>query len=188
MIVAIMGLVVSLVACLNPVGFSPEVKLSIDANVSGELDVYNSNNAVSWVINKTKSVDISSVRIEVIGPSLDGAPARMDILGAPKAGASHASYHKPSKDKTAQPYQYEFTIDTVVVGNPDDFPGLKLVPGERKSFSLKKFMPRAQDYAVFLIRKVDGSLEFVDEEPPMSALDDNDLTNPPVPPGPATGR
>jgi hypothetical protein len=51
-----------------------------------------------------------------------------------------------------------------------------------------KQMPLPKDYAIFLIRRADGSLDLVDEEPPLDALDPDDTTEPPLPPKPTVPR
>ena len=55
---------IALTTCLNPTGFTPELKLTVDANISGDIDVYNANNAVLWVINRTASVDVYKVIVD----------------------------------------------------------------------------------------------------------------------------
>ena len=165
-------------ACLNPIGFSPELKFTVDANVSGDIDVYNVNNAVLWVVNMTKTVNVDLQTIEVVGGA---QPAGYPMLyPAPAAKHSFASYHRPhaprEKNDTApvQPYMYKVSLK---MHDP-------LNSNAQVAKEIHKQMPMPKDYAVFLIRRADGTLDLVDEQPPASALDPNDTeTNPPLPTG-----
>ena len=181
---ALLALVVcGFAACINPIGFTPELKFSLDANVSGDIDVYNANNAVLWVINYTKSVHVGTQKIEVINGTVPaGYP--MTYNDTPKAGHSFASYHRPHPPREknaslpAQPYQYKVTLDLRDTKNNN----------AEQSLFIEKQLPLAKDYAVFLIRRADGTLDLVDEEPSLNALDPDDTSEPPVPPPSGTPR
>jgi hypothetical protein len=169
---------VGIISCLDPVGFNPDLKFTIDANISGDIDVYNVNNAVLWVINMTRTVDVDLQTIEVVG---DRQPAGYPFnWTAPKAGHSFASYHRPHPPREkadtgpVQPYTYKVSLS---LRDPKK-------ANEAKNLWLNKQLPMPKDYAVFLVRRSSGELELVDEQPPLHALDPDDTdTDPALPSG-----
>jgi hypothetical protein len=86
---------------LNPIGFSPDFKLSLDATITGQLDTHDVTSAVLMISNRSKTLDVTKVTItqpEVAGTyyEINGKPARL---------SNKAQYVKPS-DK-----EYKVTID-----------------------------------------------------------------------------
>jgi hypothetical protein len=165
---------VFLASCLNPIDFdASEFALKVKAEVSGGLDVRSTDYAVLWIINRTGSVDVTSLTITRID-NPEGYPKQ---AAKPAHGSSYASYHPP----TDIPY----TI-TVVYG-PTDPPNPNFTaPQCTGTITIpEKYMPKAgENYAVYLYRSKDGEILLEDEI--SKDTDPVDTGNPPEPPPAAT--
>jgi hypothetical protein len=164
----------SLIACLDPVGFTPQLKIALDANVSGQIDTRVLNDAVLWVINRTTSVDVYKVVVDRESrpdPEKTGYTYPKSIDNAPLHASSLAIYNQPSDDF----YNITISYRTATPPNPKS-------PGpEQNTVSIRKQLPRAADYAIFIYRDKDGNIIIKDEEPGFKpdATDDDD-TEPPI--------
>ena len=160
------GIIVFLASCLNPIGFDPTaIQIKVSAEVSGEIDVRSSDYAILWVINRTRSVDVTNLTI-----SQEGAEGYPKIVAKPGHASTYASYHRP----TDKPYR----IDITFAHNPED----NTYPAEKSSgsFSIaEKYMPKAGgNYVVYLYRAQDGQLVVVEDELITKPLDPGDTENP----------
>ncbi|MDR2552560.1 MAG: hypothetical protein LBD31_05280, partial [Treponema sp.] len=55
--------VLFLSGCLNPIGFNPDLKISLDANITGELDTTDVTSAVIMISNRSRTVDVVKVTV-----------------------------------------------------------------------------------------------------------------------------
>jgi hypothetical protein len=136
-------------SCLNPIDFNPN-DFKLNVNVSGTIKI--DDVSVMWLINRTKTVDVTSFVI-----NRTKAPNETDAQfaypknfhGKPLHGESLASYHLPT--------EIPYTI-TVVWTNPNN-PSENGIIGP---FNVQ--FPRAQDYKFFLYRTIEGDVVLVDED------------------------
>jgi hypothetical protein len=144
---AIVALLVG--SCLNPIDFNPN-NFKLNVNVSGSIKI--DDVAVMWLINRTKTVDVTQFTI-----SRDKMPDESDeqynypksFTGKPAHGESLASYHAPSENTYAI---------TVVWQNPDN-------PDENGVIGpVNVQFPRAQDYKYYLYRTLEGKIVLVNED------------------------
>jgi hypothetical protein len=182
--IALLGIVsLSIGACLNPIGFSPDLKLSIDANVTGQLDMRSIDYAIVWLINKTKSVDVEELRISREMLNTDEAYVPTVVTLRPRAGTSHASYEVPT-DKI---YSLSLKWKPAASGwkGPIDSNNTMLTDAEcTGSVSLEKQFPKSgYQYRLYLVRDAANVVRIVDEDELAKIdLNDKDKTNPPEPP------
>jgi hypothetical protein len=101
--VLITGILVSLAACLNPIGFTPDFKLSLDANVTGELDTTDVTSAVIMISNRSKTVDVTKVTIS--HPEVPAEPI-IRFENKPQSLKNKAQYVKPSDKEYIVEIQY----------------------------------------------------------------------------------
>ena len=90
----------ALASCLPPIGFDPDFRLGVDANVEGEISVV-SPDAMLIIQNHTQTLNITS--IEVRDPEYSSYVAT--VLGKPLAGYEKVLNLRPKTDK-----QYEITF------------------------------------------------------------------------------
>jgi hypothetical protein len=136
-------------SCLNPIDFNPN-DFKLNVNVSGSIKI--EDVSVMWLINRTKTVDVTSFTI-----NRAKAPNETDAQYAypknfhtkPLHGESLASYHAPAEI----PYSI-----TVVWANPNN-PTENGIIGP---FDVQ--FPRAQDYKYFLYRTIEGNIVLVNED------------------------
>jgi hypothetical protein len=147
-------------ACLNPINFDGNDLPTLNVNVSGEIKI--ADVAVMWLINRSKSVDVTSFKIEQ--PKDSAYPKTYS--NKPLAGTSFATYHTP-RDGTAP---YTVTVSWNDNGTPD-------------SWSSEVQFPRAADYKFYLYRTKADKIIVVNENE-MTELSDPDDTVPSLdPPG-----
>ena len=178
-LVALMGLT----ACVGPNGFIPEIKLEIDANVTGNLETLDASQAVLWVLNATKSVSVDRLDIDredhpdaaaagyPMGFPAPGSPPAGFNNGYPTHGQSFATLHDRLdiiKDKKQPPY-YVITLHYTREDGSEQ--------GER---SIRIQMPRAESYRVWLYRDANNEIQ-LDEEKPQKPMHPEDVTTPPMP-------
>jgi hypothetical protein len=131
---------------------------------------------VLWVINRTTSIDVFKVEVDRDhrpDPEKSGYSYPKSINNAPQHASTLAIYNQPSDDF----YTVTISYRTATPPNPK-YPG-----PEQDTVSIRKQMPRAADYAIFIYRDKDGNIIIKDEEPGFKpdATDDDD-TEPPIPP------
>ena len=96
-VIPVVGLMA--LSCLNPIGFSPDLKLKLDVNatVSGEVGIDSVNSAEIQLRNHTQSIDIYKTEIVFIDngatPPVNGTAAR--ITGAPASGTQESILLRP---------------------------------------------------------------------------------------------
>jgi hypothetical protein len=150
---------------LNPIDFNPN-NFKLNVNVSGSIKI--DDVAVMWLINRTKTVDVTGFTITRPKASNETDlqyTYPKNFAGKPAHGESLASYHVPAEN----PY----TI-TVVWKNP-------LNPNENGvigPFDVQ--FPRAQDYKYYLYRTLEGDIVLVNEDK-MKELPPNPDANYPDP-------
>ena len=172
----------ALFGCLNPIDFKPELHVTGDLNVSGQLDVnsVNRDSAVLTVVNRTKSIDVVNTTIRAYnehGAKVDppvreyGNPASSPPLeGRPLHGRRAEWYLTP------QQWDYEIimtykSIDPAKPVAPD------AGPLETRTSSIVMSLARpGQPYYVYIVRTKDGVI-VVDKNVP-DDLDVEDTTNP----------
>jgi hypothetical protein len=137
---------------LNPINFNEEDLPAFKVEVSGSIDVSISDVAVFWLINRTRTVDVTEFTIE--RPRLASEPVeepygypKVYDTGKPKAGTSLASYHLPTET------YYTVSVTTT---EPDSAGGPKV-------FEFEAQFPRPNDYRYYLYWTVSGELVLVDE-------------------------
>ncbi|MDR0731620.1 MAG: hypothetical protein LBF63_08125 [Treponema sp.] len=152
-------------ACLNPIDFNPN-NFKLNVNVSGSIKI--DDVAVMWLINRTKTANVTSFTISRPRASNETDTEYAypkNFSGKPNHGESLASYHVPSEI----PYAI-----TVVWQNPDN-PDESGVIGP---FNVQ--FPRAQDYKYYLYRTLEGDIVLVNEDK-MKELPPNPDANYPDP-------
>jgi hypothetical protein len=172
-LVALLGLT----ACFGPDGYFPEIKLEIDANVSGNLETLDASQAVLWVLNATKTVSVDKLEIDRLDhpdPSV-GYPMPPFVgnfaNGYPTHGQSFATLHDRLdiiRDKKQPPY-YEIKIHYI---NSDGT--------EQGDKEIRIQMPRSESYRVWLYRDANGDIQ-LDEEKPQKPMHPEDVETPPMP-------
>jgi hypothetical protein len=125
-------------ACLNPINFDGE-SLPIKIVVEGTIKI--EDVAVMWLINRTKSVDVASFKIE---QPVDSAYPKV-YNGKPLKGTSLATYHTPREE----PYKI------TVTWNDNGTPG---------TWTREVQFPRAMDYKFYLYRTNADKVIVVDED------------------------
>jgi hypothetical protein len=152
-------------SCLNPIDFNPN-DFKLNVNVSGSIKI--DDVAVMWLINRTKTVDVTGFTITRPKASNETDTQYAypkNFSGKPNHGESLASYHVPSE----MPYAI-----TLVWQNPDN-PDEGGVIGP---FDVQ--FPRAQDYKYYLYRTLEGDIVLVNEDK-MKELPPNPNANYPDP-------
>ena len=158
-------------SCLDPFSMEPGrgIKINVDANVR-IID-----SAVLWVLNATKSVDVTDI---LITRDNNATYEKQYTDKGPKAGSSLASYHDATEDI--------YTITVTYEKNPgfdsSSFPEITDYAGTK---SVQIQMPRYLDYSVYLYRKTNGDIDLayeVGDNLPNDAHDE-DQTKPPQPGG-----
>jgi hypothetical protein len=92
----VMGIltVLGLSACLNPIGFDPDFRLTVDANVEGEISVV-SPDAALILQNHTRTLDITHVEVR----DSEYSSIVAYIAGKPRAGFEKVFNLRPKTDK-----------------------------------------------------------------------------------------
>jgi len=177
-------LLFALSSCLGTMDFLEDLgDPTFNVNVDGSLDIFNANNAILWVANRTMSVNIDTIAVLTDEPRPSEIPPELwyprewaGPNGGPvvEAGKSHASYHRPAVGRTAElPILYIVRITGIDPRN-NNTPFVLEIP---------KVMPSPRDYAIFLVRTREGELRLVDQEKDiMPDIDPDDSSNPPGPP------
>ena len=103
-ILAIVGVllvsVLMVVSCLNPIGFNPELKMSTESTVSGEIGIDNINSAELRFVNHTRSMDIDDIEIimdwnaDEVKQAYSTGDSR--ISGGPSASAYESILQRPT--------------------------------------------------------------------------------------------
>ena len=165
------GMVLVLTSCLNPIGFNPELSLKVD--IEGQIDTRILNDAVIWIINRSKTVDVTN--FEITRPRIPDEKNYQypkTFTNRPLRGTSHASYHLPTDE------YYHIKIEW-----RDDHP--KTPSNKKYGIYERKFQfPRPYDYKFYLYRTKDGNTVVVDDDEMKELPDPGDTSNPPEPPGP----
>jgi hypothetical protein len=144
-------------ACLNPLNFSEDDLPTIKVEIEGSIRI--EDVAVMWLINRTKTVDVTSFTItrpKIASESDVQYTYPKNFTGKPKAGESLASYHMPLET----PY-------TITVSWEDK--------GEPGSWTKSVQFPRPQDYKFYLYRTSAGVV-IVDEDKMTQTPDPDDYT------------
>ncbi|MDR0641695.1 MAG: hypothetical protein LBG07_04460, partial [Treponema sp.] len=137
-------------ACLNPVDFSAENLPRIPVDVSGSIDVTIKDVAVFWLINRTKDVDVTTLKIDRAkgDNETDAQYAYPKTYSErPKAGSSLASYHNPT--------DLFYTVEAAYINTNTQEIGV--------INALEVQFPRVGDYKYYLYWDKNGNLQLVDE-------------------------
>jgi hypothetical protein len=134
-------------SCLNPVDFDADSLPRITVDISGSVSI--DDVAVLWLINRTKTVDVTNFTItrdktedEESGKSDYQYPKK--FIDKPKHQESLATYHVPA----VLPY-------TISVTYTDG--------GVSATKTIEAQFPRALDYKFYLYKTSDGSIHMVNE-------------------------
>jgi hypothetical protein len=186
------GVLLVLAGCLNPVGFNPELKLELNANVSGELDTTDVTSAVLQIVNHTLTVDVE--RIEITQPewtaSEDNPTAQapsVTFSQKPMRGTKKAQYLRPSdKNYHVIVAWRDYLADPTknIISNPNDG-----VAGS-KVFSIPLPLPKQvvdlhiyrDKEGVIIIDKEVGERgdDYVDPDPPTESPADGEGSSPAI--------
>jgi hypothetical protein len=174
------GGIVILVTCLSPVQFDPSKGLTVNTVLSGEIDTWLKDNSVLWVVNKSKTVDILSLKInrDDEDPTYPISYPPGDIYRTGIAvphGTSLASYHKPAPHNPIPWYVIEIMYSTENMTFPKEAPawwnnsyginyGTYPPSGPYHTITVRKQMPRGMDYVLLFYKTRDGDLMVVDED------------------------
>ena len=92
----VMGIltVLGLSACLNPIGFDPDFRLTVDANVEGEISVV-SPDAALILQNHTRTLDIAHVEVR----DSEYSSVVAYVAGKPRAGFEKVFNLRPKTDR-----------------------------------------------------------------------------------------
>jgi hypothetical protein len=130
------------------------------------------NDAVIWIINRSKTVDVTN--FEITRPRIPNERNYQypkTFANRPLRGTSHASYHLPTDEF------YHIKIEW-----RDDHP--KTSPDKKYGIYERDFQfPRPYDYKFYLYRTKDGNTIVVDDDDMKELPDPGDTENPPEPPG-----
>ena len=171
-----------ILSCLNPIGFNPDFKLAVDANVSGEISIDSINSAEVQIRNHTKSIDVYKVNFTLI-EGIEANPPKIStaarITGAPIAGSQEAVLLRPIEEGPESRYEIGLWYrqaktcppELKQANNPSwDFGGLndpdeELVVAE---------LPRGK-YVIHVYRKTDGRIGITveDDTSGMTEMNDN---------------
>jgi hypothetical protein len=133
-------------ACLNPISFNEEDLPRIKVEVEGTIKI--DDVAVMWLINRTKSVDVT--RFEITRPKLTSETEAQYIYpkvytGKPTRGTSLATYHNPLEAP------YTVTIEWDDGGTPG-------------TWTKEVQFPRAVDYKFYLYRTAANKAIVINED------------------------
>jgi hypothetical protein len=132
------------------------------------------NDAVIWIINRSKTVDVTN--FEITRPRIPNERNYQypkTFANRPLRGTSHASYHLPTDEF------YHIKIEW-----RDDHP--KTPSNKKYGVYERDFQfPRPYDYKFYLYRTKDGNTIVVDDDEMKELPDPGDTENPPEPPGSA---
>ena len=95
----------SLISCLNPIGFSPDMLPKIDINLSGEIETTDVTHAVLMLSNRSKTVDVT--RVVITQP--ENSETRIEFEGRPRHLTTKAQYLKPSDKEYSVHIWYDDT-------------------------------------------------------------------------------
>jgi hypothetical protein len=145
-------------ACLNPVSFNEDDLPRIRVEIEGSIKI--NDVAVMWLINRTKSVDVTSFTIT--RPKLTGETEAeytypQVYANKPLKGNSLATYHAPLETP------YDITVDWVDNG----------VPG---TWTKSVQFPRPADYKFYLYRTAANKVVVIDEAEMKQVPDPDDTT------------
>jgi hypothetical protein len=157
------GLALFMFSCLNPIGFSPEVKLTIDANVKGEVDTRDITAATLYIVNGSKTADFTFATIRQSGNMSAADPyATIDNTAKKKMKARHIQ---------ASDIEYEVKLECV---DPVQNPNQTFI------LTVDVLAPTARTpYYVYLYRDKDsGDLVLVNpDNPPLPVPDPGDSSD-----------
>jgi hypothetical protein len=194
-LLSIISLSVLMTVCFNPLTFDPDTgKIKVDVVVSGEIDAWLRDNAVLWVVNKSKTIDIRDLKIsrDDNDPVYPIVYPPGDIYGSGHAaiphGTSLASYHKPAPQNPIPWYTVELTYSTEGMTFPDEEPGWWVhsygidygaypPAGPSHTVTIRKQMPRGMDYVILFYKTSDGNLMVVDEDTEKHTPNPGDTVN-----------
>ena len=163
----LLGVLLTMSACLNPIGFNPELKLSIDTTVvQGEEDwrIKISDSAVLMLVNRSKTIDVTNVIIK--------QPEN------PEAADPVASFpNKPARLTRKAQYVQPSDLDYVIQVFYNDHKSGVPVPG---SETVTMPLPKPQEYSVYIYRDK-GGIVIVDKDASAPA-DMEDTQDPPATP------
>ncbi|MDR0450241.1 MAG: hypothetical protein LBH26_03150, partial [Treponema sp.] len=140
-------------ACLNPVSFDEEQLPRIRVEVEGTIKI--DDVAVMWLINRTKSVDVTKLTVTRAKLTSEPGPYLKEYHGKPARASSLATYHAPLETP------YTITVEWDDGGAPG-------------SWTKEVQFPRPADYKFFLYRKAEGGVVIVDENEMKEVPDPND--------------
>jgi hypothetical protein len=178
--IMLMGVVVILVTCLSPIQFDPTTGLTVNTVLTGQIDAWLKDNSVLWVVNKSKTVDITNIRIT--RDDYDSAyplsypPGDIYRTGiAVPHGTSLASYHKPAPLNPIPWYVIEVTYSTQGMEFSEEAPewwdnsyginyGIYPPTGPYHTITVRKQMPRGMDYVLLFYKTKDDCIMVVDED------------------------
>jgi hypothetical protein len=126
-----------------------KVNVSVDVNVN--IDTTNNDMAVMWLVNRSKTLDVTQFTIDrpkAANETADQLSYPMTYTGKPLHGTSFASYHTP----TEIPF-------TVSISWRDTS---KNTTGDIEPFEVQ--LPRGLDYKFYLYRTRDGNIVAVPED------------------------
>jgi hypothetical protein len=145
---AIIFIALVLGSCLNPVSFDESSLPRIKVDVTGSISI--NDVAVLWLINRTKTIDVTSFTV-TRDKTEDEAAGKLDyqypkeFTDKPKHQESLATYHVP----TVLPYTISVTYKDGAVS---------------ATKTLEAQFPRALDYKFYLYKTSDGSIHVVNED------------------------
>ena len=141
---------ITLAACLNPIGFKPEILLKVESTVEGEISLVSSD-AVLVIHNHTATLDITSVSIR--DTELDATVGF--AAGKPKAGYQKSFNLRPKAGGYEVTFEYQeikpnTTANTSASKPAWDWGGKPKV--------LEVALPVKGLYNLHFFRKMDGSI------------------------------
>ena len=150
-IITIVMASLALAMCLNPIGVKPELKIGIDANVSGEISVVSADAAVI-IQNHTNTVDITLV--EITDSHIASIVGR--VQNKPRAGFEKLFNLRPRTDR-----EYEFKLEYRESNPSRRPPGADVTGWDFGPEKLVKniALPVKGLYYLHFYRKADGSLD-----------------------------
>jgi hypothetical protein len=162
----IFGITILFGSCLDPIDFENITLPAIKVEVSGSISI--NDVAVMWLVNRTKTVDVTSFTISQTGGGTDGGKGYpKTFVNNPARETNFASYHTP----TEVPYRIEISYMDYK-DNPYGVPGTKIIESVQ--------FPRAQDY-IFYLYRTDAGLIVIDKEQMTQTPDKKDDTDTGVP-------
>ena len=182
-------------ACLNPVDFKPELHVTGDLNLTGEIDVnsVNRDSAVLTVVNRTNSIDVVNTTVRARteqGALID--PAAIDYgnpAASPPLEGRPLHYRRAEWYLTPSQWDYEITMTYKSID-----PAKPVAPnagiGETRTATIVMSLARpGQPYYVYIVRGKDGVIIVDKENPPSHLVDPEDTVDPkPDPNDPNAGE